>query len=64
MQGGPYLSHLKWLKVHPKRTGEIVRFTMISARSTGSVSHVDWLKQMRKSGSSLDRKQREVAEPL
>jgi len=56
MQGGPYLAHQKWLKQHPNRTGEIIRFTMVAARSTGRVKHVEWLKQMRKSGSSLGKK--------
>lgn len=62
MQGGPYLAHLKWLKEHPKRTGEIVRFTMVAARSTGVVTHSDWLKQMRKSGSSLGKRKQESAD--
>ncbi|MBB3205481.1 hypothetical protein FHS27_001281 [Rhodopirellula rubra] len=61
MQGGPYLAHLKWLKQHPNRTGEIVRFTMVAARSGGEVKHVEWLKQMRKSGSSLGKKSKQPA---
>ncbi|TWT80495.1 hypothetical protein CA13_19140 [Planctomycetes bacterium CA13] len=62
MQGGPYLSHLKWLKQHPDRTGEIIRFSMVSARSLGEVKHVEWLKQMRKSGSSLGKKKKQTKE--
>ena len=53
LQTGPYLVHKTWLKREPDRIGEIVRFTMVAARSLGKVDYPTWMRLMNKSSSSL-----------
>jgi hypothetical protein len=53
MQSGPYLTHKTWLKRETSRVGEIVRFTMVAARNTGSVDHKTWKRLMTRTSGNL-----------
>lgn len=55
LQSGPYLVHQKWIEKQPDRTGETVRFTMVSARNAGTVEYADWKRTLSRSASSLIR---------
>lgn len=56
LQSGPYQTHQKWIDKQPDRTGEIVRFTMVSARNTGAVDYPAWRRVFSRAASSLTRK--------
>jgi hypothetical protein len=55
LQSGPYLAHRDWLKGDRKQIGETVRFTLIAARSQGSISHADWKGLMHETSNNLTK---------
>ena len=55
LQSGPYLVHRDWLESDRRQIGETVRFTLIAARSHGSVHYDRWLELMAVTGDSLTK---------
>jgi hypothetical protein len=55
LQSGPYLVHQKWIEQQPDRIGEIVRFTMVSARNLSAIDYKTWKQLLKKSGASLTK---------
>jgi hypothetical protein len=55
LQSGPYWAHRDWPKGDRTQFGEIVRFTLIAARSQGTILYRDWLRLMAETSKNLTR---------
>ena len=64
LQSKPYQVYQQWIDKQPDRTGEIIRFAMVSARNSGAVEYGDWKRAITRSASSLIRKKKSPAPSL
>jgi hypothetical protein len=56
LQSGPYRVHDEWLEDSPSQRGETIRFTMLAARSYGTVKYDTWTKLLSDTSATLKRK--------
>lgn len=52
-QRGPYRVHEQWLKDHPERRGEAVRFALLAARRADPMMHDTWLALLNRISAQL-----------
>jgi hypothetical protein len=64
LQSGPYRVHDEWLKESLSQRGETIRFTMLAARSYGTVKYDTWTKLLSDTSVTLKRKSGRAEENL